>query len=133
MTETQAAIQPYAPGVYAIREHAEVTRLRAMVDELAEIAGDPGSQGVLVDAHRIDLLRQIEEIKGAAAAAQARVTLEFEASQLAQQDAHGVSPNMRGRGIADQVALARGCPGSQGARHLGSPRQWPRCPTQWRC
>ncbi|HET7194748.1 MAG TPA: hypothetical protein VFI99_07130 [Nocardioides sp.] len=104
----------------AVREHAEVARLRAMLDELAEIAGDPGAQGVLVDAHRIDLLRQLEEIKGAAAAAaQARITVEFETSQLAQQDAHGVSRRMRGRGIADQVALARGCPASQGARHLG--------------
>jgi hypothetical protein len=119
MTETQAEIQPYAPGVHAIREHADVERLRAMLDELAEIAGDPGAQSVLVDAHRIDLLRQLEEIKGAAAAAQARITVQFEASQLAQQDAHGVSRKMRGRGIADQVALARGCPASQGARHLG--------------
>jgi hypothetical protein len=119
MTETQAEIQPYAAGVHAIREHADVERLRAMLDEIAEIAGDPGAHGVLADAHRIDLVRQLEQIKGAAAAAQARITVEFETSQLAQQDANDVSRRLRGRGIADQIALARGCPASQGARHLG--------------
>jgi hypothetical protein len=61
----------------------------------------------------------LERVKGAAAAAQARVTMAFAASQLAAQDHHGVRRDRRGRGIADQVALARGCPASQGSRHLG--------------
>ncbi len=61
----------------------------------------------------------LERIKAATAAAQARVTVAFEASQLARQEAAGVRREERGRGIGDQVALARGCPASQGSRHLG--------------
>ncbi|HEX5860213.1 MAG TPA: hypothetical protein VFY58_00125, partial [Nocardioides sp.] len=97
----------------------DVERLQVMLDAVSELQGDPGETGVIVDGHRVEMLRLLEEIKGALAAAQARLAVQFEASQLAQQDARGIDRRMRGRGISDQVALARGSAASRGARHLG--------------
>ena len=94
-------------------------RLQGMLEGLAEVTGDPGQVGAMADSHPVEELRRLEEIKAAAAAAQARVTVAFEASQLARQEAAGVRREQRGRGIGDQVALARGVPASQGSRHLG--------------
>lgn len=108
-----------APGVHRVVEPAAVRDLRGVLERVGELDGDPGSVGPLPDAARIDQLRLLEELKAVAAAAQARVTLAFERSQLAQQRQHGVRQAQLGRGISDQVALARGCPASQGARHLG--------------
>lgn len=107
------------PGVHPVFEHAGTQRLTRLREELGSIAGDPERSSPMSDVHRIDQLRLLEEIKAAAAAAQAATTLAFERSQLARQDAAGVRRDQRGRGIGDQVALARGCPASQGARHLG--------------
>ena len=71
------------------------------------------------DAERIDQIRLLEEIKSAAAAAQAVVTADFAASQRAQQRAAGAAPAEVGRGIAAQVALARRDSPHRGSRHLG--------------
>jgi hypothetical protein len=119
MTESLLDHPAYAPGVVAVREHPEVERLELMLQDLGEIDGDPGSDSPLADAHRINLINRLEALKAAAAAAQARVTVAFEASQLVKQEAAGVRRTALGRGIGDQVALARGCPASQGSRHLG--------------
>ncbi|MGH3361731.1 MAG: HNH endonuclease [Nocardioides sp.] len=108
-----------APGVHPVFEHGDTDRLDGMLTELAAIEGDPGAAGPMADVHRIDQIQRLEQIKASAAAAQARITVEFERSQLARQDDAGVRRNERGRGIGDQVALARGCPASQGSRHLG--------------
>jgi hypothetical protein len=108
-----------APGVFPVVEHADVTLLRDLLERLSAIEGDPGRVGVRSDAERIDQLRLLEEIKSAAAGAQARITVEFEASQLRQQADAGVLARQRGKGIGDQVALARGPSAAQGARHLG--------------
>lgn len=113
------ASQLEADRVYPVFEHAGTERLARLRGELAAITGDPERSDPMSDHHRIDQLRLLEEIKAAAAAAQAQITVAFERSQLARQDAAGVRSDQRGRGIGDQVALARGCPASQGARHLG--------------
>lgn len=107
------------PGVHPVFEHAGTAMLTRLREDLAAFTGDPGRTDHMTDVHRIDQLRLLEEIKAAAAAAQAAITIEFERSQLVRQDAAGVRRDQRGRGIGDQVALARGCPASQGARHLG--------------
>jgi hypothetical protein len=65
------------------------------------------------DAERVDQLRVLEELKGAAAAAQARVTSDFARSQVAGD------PAQEGRGVAAQVALARRDSPPRGARHVG--------------
>jgi hypothetical protein len=59
------------------------------------------------DAERIDQLRLLEELKAAAAAAQAKVTAAFVASQKAAQADAGVPARQVGRGVAAQVGLAR--------------------------
>lgn len=110
------------PGVHPVFEHAGTERLRRLREELAAITGDHERSDPMSDVHRIDQLQLLEQIKAAAAAAQAQITMVFERSQLARQDAAGVRRDQRGRGIGDQVALARGCPASQGARRLGFAR-----------
>jgi hypothetical protein len=71
------------------------------------------------DAERVEQLRALEELKSAAAAAQARVTAAFAGSQRAAQAAAGTPARQVGRGIAAQVALARRDSPARGSRHLG--------------
>lgn len=93
--------------------------LREVLSQVASVDGQPGEHGRAADAARIDQIQLLEALKSAAAAAQAKVTRAFETSQLEEQRAAGVPQARRGRGIGDQVALARGVPTSQGPRHLG--------------
>lgn len=71
------------------------------------------------DGTRVDLIRALEVLKAAAAAAQARVAADFDRSQRAVQAAAGVPSSELGRGVAAQVALARRDSPHRGARHLG--------------
>jgi hypothetical protein len=71
------------------------------------------------DADRIDHLRELECLKSAVAAAQARITVDFDRSQRQQQRDHGVPEHRIGEGIAAQVALARRESPSRGSRLLG--------------
>ena len=59
------------------------------------------------DAARVDLLRSLEQLKNAAAAAQADLAVALDASQRSQQAAAGEPARHQGRGVAAQVALAR--------------------------
>ncbi|MGH8969741.1 MAG: DUF222 domain-containing protein, partial [Actinomycetes bacterium] len=74
------------------------------------------------DAERIDQLRVLEELKSAAAAAQAVVTADFAASQRSAQAAVGVPAAEPGRGVAAQVALARRDSPARGSQHVGLAR-----------
>ena len=78
-----------------------------------------GWQSATNDTERIDLITELERLKGAAAAAQARLTATFEASQRAEQTVHGVPAHRVGKGIANQVALARRESPHKGGRLLG--------------
>jgi hypothetical protein len=71
------------------------------------------------DAERIDLIRALEELTCAAAAAQAVVTADLDQSQRATQAAHRVPAARQGRGIAAQVALARRESPHRGQQHVG--------------
>lgn len=73
----------------------------------------------LVDTERIGLITALEVLKGAAAAAQARVTAGFAASQRQAMTADGVPVAQQARSIGAQVALARKISPRQGSRHLG--------------
>jgi hypothetical protein len=59
------------------------------------------------DAEAIEQIRALEELKAAAAAAQARVSAGLYASVSAARAARGVPAAERGRGVGAQVALAR--------------------------
>jgi hypothetical protein len=78
-----------------------------------------GAESASTDAERIELLSVLENLKCAAAAAQARITVSFDASQRAEQAARGVPARKQGRGVASQVALARHESPHKGGRHLG--------------
>ncbi len=86
------------------------------VDELRELGSG------LDDVARVDLLRALEELKAAAAATQAKVSVDFDASQRSAAAAAGVPADQRGRGVAAQVALARRDSPARGGRHLGMAR-----------
>lgn len=94
-------------------EPVTATELAALIDRLAASSPD------LDDAARIDTIAVLERVKGAAAAAQARFTVAFTASQLSEQRAAGVRSADLGKGIGAQVALARREPPYRGGRFVG--------------
>lgn len=98
------------------RTSSELTTddLRIVLERLPGLTGES-----VDDGERIDQLALLESIKGAAAAAQARVSVAFDASQRAAQAVAGVPARERGRGVASQLALARRDSPSRGSRHLG--------------
>ncbi|MHA7198795.1 HNH endonuclease, partial [Arthrobacter alkaliphilus] len=67
----------------------------------------------------ISQLRALEDLKSAAAAAQARIAVAFDAVQRGADAAAGIPVEERGRGVAAQVALARRESPSRGSRLLG--------------
>ncbi|MBD1538341.1 DUF222 domain-containing protein [Arthrobacter sp. S13_S34] len=67
----------------------------------------------------IDQLRGLEELKAAAAAAQAKVAVAFDLAQRREQAKAGMPVAEQGQGVAAQVALARGESPSRGGRLLG--------------
>ena len=73
----------------------------------------------LADPQRVEVLRALEELKAAAAAAQARVTADLDAAVRARHAAAGLPPAEQGRGVAAQVALARRDSPHRGGQHLG--------------
>ncbi|UYY81095.1 HNH endonuclease [Arthrobacter sp. YA7-1] len=70
-------------------------------------------------AELINQLRALEDLKSAAAAAQARIAVAFDAVQRSADAAAGVPADERGRGVAAQVALARRESPAKGSRLLG--------------
>ncbi|WP_442543512.1 DUF222 domain-containing protein [Arthrobacter sp. KN11-1C] len=67
----------------------------------------------------INQLRALEDLKSAAAAAQARIAVAFGAAQRRADTADGVPADERGRGVAAQVALARRESPAKGSRLFG--------------
>jgi hypothetical protein len=89
------------------------SELAALIRALREV--DPGAD----DAVRIDRIRLLEELKAAAAAAQAVATAAFVESQRRAQRDVGVKAERCDRGIAAQVALAKRCSPHAAARFVG--------------
>ena len=116
MAVIDSPAQPHA-GPTARSGGPATSELRDLLERLGGVTGE----GV-DDAERIDQLSLLESIKGAASAAQARVTVAFDSSQRETQAAAGVPVRERGRGVAAQVALARRDSPSRGSRHLGLAR-----------
>ncbi len=83
------------------------------IDQLARFERE------VTDAVRIDQLRALEQLKSAAAAAQARITVDLDTSVRAAHAAAGIPAERQGRGVAGQVAFARQESPYKGGRHLG--------------
>ncbi|WP_159096467.1 HNH endonuclease [Miniimonas sp. S16] len=73
-----------------------------------------------VDAWRVGMLTELEALKSVICAAQARLAAQLASSQRAHQRAAGVPAKQCGRGVAAQVALARGESPHHGGKLLGA-------------
>ncbi|WP_420113371.1 DUF222 domain-containing protein [Pseudactinotalea sp.] len=99
----------------------DAAAVRAMREALSS-ATDPVGVGAEIDAERIDLIRALEDLKNTAAGLQADLTEAFDLSQREQQVAAGTSRSRAGRGVAEQISLARRISPHQGRRHLSLAR-----------
>lgn len=98
---------------------AALRSLLSWLDGPLNLAPDEALDGAVDDAEAIEQITALEQLKSAAAARQARLSVVFDASQRARQRARGVPAAKVGRGVADQIALARHDSPSNGSRHLG--------------
>ena len=64
-------------------------------------------------------IAELERLKAAAAAAQARAAAALDAARRSAEAAAGVPGPRRGRGVATEIALARRDSPARGNRHLG--------------
>lgn len=101
-----------APGA-ALPAAVDVAGVMVMRETLGAVSDE------MTDVERIDLIRALEELKSAAAAVQARVAVDFDASQRSAQSVAGVRAAQQGRGVASQIGLARKDSPFRGSRHLG--------------
>ena len=67
----------------------------------------------------VERIAELERVKSAAAAGQARLAAAFETARRAAEAAAGVPAARRGRGVAGEIALARRDSPARGGRHLG--------------
>jgi hypothetical protein len=95
---------------------ADTAAISEWIDRLAALQRD------VSDAERIDLIRALEHLKAAAAAAQARTTADLHTSVRAAHQAAGIPARRQGRGVAAQIAMARQESPYRGSRHLGLAR-----------
>ncbi|AKK28411.1 HNH endonuclease signature motif containing protein [Mycobacterium sp. EPa45] len=75
---------------------------------------DPADQSAMVEG-----IAELERLKAAAAAGQARLTAALDAARRAAEESIGVPAKRRGRGLAAEVALARRDSRARGDQHLG--------------
>jgi Domain of unknown function (DUF222) len=71
------------------------------------------------EAALIERIAELERVKAAAAAGQARAAAALDERRRADEAAAGVPRGQRGRGVASEVALARRDSPARGGRHLG--------------
>lgn len=83
------------------------------VSGLAEIQHDASESALIAR------IAQLERLKAAAAAGQARAAAAFDASRRAAEAAADVPARKRGRGVGAEVALARSDSPVRGGRYLG--------------
>ncbi|WP_324649471.1 HNH endonuclease [Georgenia sp. H159] len=124
-----------APLPVGVTDVAEMRRLLECLDpavtvDTASRAGrraaplaDPARGGHgLTQAQCIDLLRELEDLKAAAAGAQAVVTAHLAQARHDAEQAAGVPADARCKGLASEVALARRLSPHRGGQHLGMAR-----------
>ncbi|GAB3254551.1 13E12 repeat family protein [Arthrobacter pigmenti] len=112
VTPVAAAASPAVPDV-PVAPAAGLSPIADFAVLLAELPlGIP-------DAQLVDRVRELEDLKAAAAATQARATAAFDTSQRAAQADAGTAKEKQGEGLASQIALARRDSPARGSRHLG--------------
>ncbi|WP_158716329.1 DUF222 domain-containing protein, partial [Blastococcus sp. Marseille-P5729] len=101
-------------------ESRPIESLRAALKGLGSLAGADadGRLARVSDAGLIDLLQALRRVRAVTAAVEARVQVAFDASQRALAEQRGVPRAERGKGVADQIALARGVSAHRAANDL---------------
>lgn len=97
------------------------TALQDWTEELASLLERaPCVEGPVAasDAQLIDVVRTLERSKGTISAVQARTEIAFRDSQVERQRRQDVPRVLLGRGVADQIALARRITPKQGSDQL---------------
>lgn len=97
----------------------DVTRLRRTLSSARPDVDDAGL---------VDLLRELETLKNAAAALQADLAAELHRVRVEADEARGVASARRGRGVAAEVGLARRESLHRGQQHLALGRTLPEMP-----
>ncbi|MGO4586980.1 HNH endonuclease, partial [Arthrobacter sp. 2RAF6] len=92
-------------------------RVRDLIDAVHSLC--PGLANGAAPAELIDQLRALEDLKSAAAGAQARIAVAFDAAQRSAEKELGVPAEERGRGVGAQIALARRESPARGSRLFG--------------
>jgi Domain of unknown function (DUF222)/HNH endonuclease len=88
--------------------------LRDLLTQLAAVNGADADESALIDH-----LCVLEELKGAVAAAQARVTVALVNARTRRDAARGIPADRRCQGLASEIALAKRQSPHRGARDLG--------------
>ena len=96
-----------------MQESVELAILEHMFDTLAAV-GPLADESALVER-----IAELERIKSAAAAGQARAAAALDEARRDAEAAAGVPAAQRGRGVASEIALARRDSPARGGRHLG--------------
>lgn len=104
--------EPTADSVKGVESHQAALVIGTWVKGLRHV--DAGTQGEAIDS-----IRALEELKSAAAAAQARLTAGFDSLERQRQAELGLSKEDQGKGNAAQIALARRESPNRGNRDLG--------------
>lgn len=100
----------------AVLSSLDAAGVEAVVERLR------GLGGPLDEPEAIDQIAALERLKSAAAAAQARVTATLHEGRVARETDEGVPAAERGRGLGEEVGLARRESATLGSRHLGLAR-----------
>src|SRR5215217_3171397 len=90
--------------------------VRDLIDAVASMRSGSGS------AELIDQVRDLEDLKSAVAALQARLAVAFDVAERRTQAEAGVPAAEQGQGVGAQIALARRESPSRGSRLLGLAR-----------
>jgi hypothetical protein len=101
---------------------ARVRRMTALVGNAARATSAIDSDApceVSADAERVDLIRALEELKAAAAAAQVRATDDLARSTRVRRARQGLPARERSRGVGTEVALSRRESPNSGGRFVG--------------
>lgn len=100
-------------GPEVVSEAASGVTVTEMIRTLA------GARPAADSAGMIDQLRELEDLKSAAAARQARIAVAFDLKQRSEQARAGIPTDQQGAGVAAQIALARRESPARGGRLLG--------------
>ncbi|GAA1925447.1 HNH endonuclease [Nocardioides hwasunensis] len=116
---TTQLMGPELPVFEGILEQPDASSIALLARVVGESRTGLALGVPLADAERVERLSALEDLKSAAAAAQALLAAELDESRRMVEQAQGVPVPEQGRGVAHEVALARRESPHAGGRLLG--------------